>query len=148
MTPIKLFSSDLDGTLLGNPESTRRFKQTWESLSRRERPLLCYNSGRLVDDILNLLKSEALPRPDYIIGGVGTQLYDAKRNQWIAEFNDQFRDGWDMAKVDQILATILGITRQPPEFLHPYKSSWYLHHATTETLDALRRQLTEAGLQV
>ena len=37
---------------------------------------------------------------------------------------------------------------QPPEFLHPYKSSWYLHHATTETLDALRRQFTDAGLQV
>ena len=32
MTPIKLFSSDLDGTLLGNPESTRRFKETWASL--------------------------------------------------------------------------------------------------------------------
>ena len=100
MTPIKLFSTDLDGTLLGNPESTRRFKQTWDALSRRQRPLLCYNSGRLVDDILNLLKTEALPRPDYIIGGVGTQLYDAKRNQWIAEFNDQFRDGWDIARVE------------------------------------------------
>lgn len=148
MTPIKLFSTDLDGTLLGNPESTRRFKHTWEALAGRQRPLLCYNSGRLVDDILKLLDTESLPRPDYVIGGVGTQLYDAKRKRPVAEFDEQFRDGWDLAKVDQILSSFPGITRQPPEFLHPYKSSWYLHQAAAESLDLLRKQLADAGLTV
>jgi sucrose-6F-phosphate phosphohydrolase len=110
--------------------------------------LLCYNSGRLVDDVLVLLKNEPLPRPDYIIGGVGTQLYDAKRNQHVAEFDEQFRNGWDLGRVDQILTGFPGVTRQPPEFLHPYKSSWYLHHAAPETVEVLRKQLAEAGLEV
>jgi sucrose-6F-phosphate phosphohydrolase len=148
MTPIKLFCSDLDGTMLGNPESTRRFKEAWESLSRRQRPFLCYNSGRLVDDVLALLKTDVLPWPDYLIGGVGTQLYDVKGKQPVAEFDEQFRDGWDLVKVEQFLGAFPGVTRQPPEFLHPYKSSWYLQRATPEIVDALRKQLTDAGLMV
>ena len=30
-------------TLLGNPESTLRFKSAWEALPRKQRPLLVYN---------------------------------------------------------------------------------------------------------
>ena len=73
---IRLFSSDLDGTLLGNPESSRRFRTAWELLPRRERPLLVYNSGRLVEDVRHLVERGELPAPDFVIGGVGTQVVD------------------------------------------------------------------------
>ena len=148
MKPIRLFCSDLDGTLLGNPEATGHFKRTWESFIGRQRPLLCYNSGRLIDDVLHLLQIEPLPKPDYIIAGVGTQLYDVKRMQPVAEFNQQFRAGWDLAKVEEILASTPGVTRQPPEFLHPYKSSWYLPQATPEVMQDIRKRLADAGLEV
>lgn len=148
MTPIKLFCSDLDGTMLGNPESIRRFSEAWESIPRKQRPLLCYNTGRLVDDVLTLLESEVLPRPNYIIGGVGTQIYDVKNKEHVAEFDEQFGEGWDLAKVEQILTAFPGVTQQPPEFLHPYKSSWFLLQATPEIVDALGKQLADAGLMV
>jgi sucrose-6F-phosphate phosphohydrolase len=147
-TSIRLFCSDLDGTLLGNPEATRRFKTAWEALPKSTRPLLCYASGRLVQDVIDLLATSVLPWPDYILGGVGTQIYDGRRKRSLNEFNERFRDGWDLGKIETIVGNFPGVTRQPPQFLHPYKSSWYLHQAAPETIAALELTLAEAGLQV
>jgi sucrose-6-phosphatase len=145
---IRLFSTDLDGTLLGNPESSQRFKQTWESLSRDRRPLLVFNTGRSAKDTLALVTARRLPEPDYVIGGVGTELFDFRRQSEIAEFNAQFGEGWDLAQVEAIMSSIPGVERQPPQFLHPYKSSWYLHRADRHAIDELRRRFEAAGLQV
>src|SRR6185503_267059 len=147
-SPIRLFSTDLDGTLIGNPESTQRFKQTWERLAPEQRPLLVYNSGRTVKDTQSLVASRKLPKADLIIGGVGTELFDPKNRPELADFGAQFGEGWDLAEVEKIVGSMPGIERQPPEFLHPYKSSWYWNRVDRSKIAELQRRLEEAGLRV
>lgn len=146
--PIRLFSSDLDGTLLGNPESERRFKLAWESLPSATRPLLVYNSGRLIEDLHTRVSDGNLPAADYYIGGVGIQIFDVAQKSAMEEFQAHLEHGWDNGLVQAIVGKLPGIRPQPGEFQHHHKSSWFLDRAQPETLNELKRQLSEAGLDV
>lgn len=147
--PIRLFSTDLDGTLLGDEESAKRFKAIWPRLPAERRPLLCYNSGRLLDDVRRLVQADILPDPDYIIGGVGTQVFDYAADQQLSAFTRTLEAGWDKAQVeDVVLASPLPITKQPSYYQTPYKSSWTLHQATPDQLADLRLALSAVGLEI
>jgi sucrose-6F-phosphate phosphohydrolase len=146
MTPIRLFSTDLDGTLLGNLEATHRFKTAWQALSPEARPLLVYNSGRLVNDLRRFVDEGILPPGDFWIGGVGTEVFDVRRGQLLHELADHLAEGWDRARVEAVVREFPGIRPQPAEFQNEFKCSWYLHNASRTTLRELRRQLEEAGL--
>jgi sucrose-6F-phosphate phosphohydrolase len=145
---IRLFSSDLDGTLLGNPESSHRFKTCWTSLPSDTRPLLVYNSGRLVDDLKRFIDNGLLPAADYYVAGVGTQIFDVKGARMLHELHAHLTEGWNLATVREIVARFPGITSQPEEFQHEFKSSWFLHRASPTILRELKRQLADAGLKV
>ena len=145
--PIRLFSTDLDGTVIGNPESTRRFRLAWDNLPGENRPLLVYNSGRLVEDIEHVVMAEQLPRADYLIAGVGTQIFDVKAGKLLPEFEQALTSGWDLVRVKEIVSRFPGVTPQPDHFQHNYKSSWFLHRVTRPVLDKLIAELDAAGLQ-
>jgi len=145
---IRLFSTDIDGTILGDPESANRFKSIWEQIPKHQRPLLCYNSGRMVDDVSGLVQEGQLPDPEYIIGGVGTQVFDFTAAELFKDFNQVLSEGWDLEKVEGIAGGFPGIERQPAELLHAFKSSWYLYDAPPGAIAQLQQQLQGAGLDV
>jgi sucrose-6F-phosphate phosphohydrolase len=147
-TPLRLFSSDLDNTLLGNPEASLRFKLAWESIPPDRRPTLVYNTGRLLPDIERQLQTNLLPAPDYLIGGVGTQVFEVKTKKLFEDFSATLQAGWDRGKVESLVSAFPGIKRQPDEFQHDFKSSWFLERAHRDDLSRLAARLAEGGLDV
>lgn len=146
LKPIRLFCSDLDGTLIGNAEATRRFRTAWEALSPEARPLLVYSSGRLLGDLRRFVDEGLLPAGDFWIGGVGTEVFDVHAQQVLPEFADYLGDGWKLSAIQELLSRTHGVRAQPAEFQTQFKSSWYWDNASAEQIRELKRQLNESGI--
>lgn len=142
---IRLFSTDLDGTLLGNPAAVQRFAHTWHSIPRGRRPLLVYNTGRTVADTRTLVATRQLPEADYIIGSVGTELHDSLYTCG-EHFRAQFTANWNLDAVERVMSEITTARRQPAEFHHPFKSSWYWVRARREEIAEIESRLRDAGI--
>lgn len=145
---IRFFSSDLDGTLLGKQEPKGLFKLAWNKLDEAQRPLLCYNTGRLIEDTQQTINEYHLPDPDYIIGGVGTSIYDHREKRIIKEFAEILVEGWDLDSVEKTIARLkLDMIRQPEHLQNEFKSSWFLNNASYEQISTIEKQLEEAGVE-
>lgn len=145
--PIRLFSSDLDGTLAGDRDASRRFASWWNALPLSTRPLLVYNSGRLLEDIAAFVPEQGLPEPDYVIGGVGTMISGGESG--LAErYTSELGAGFDRARVADILGMVAAATLQPERYQHAHKSSWFLHDASEAHLRDINEQFRVHGLDV
>jgi mannosylfructose-6-phosphate phosphatase len=148
LSPIRLVACDLDGTLLGDEDAARRFRRAWESIAPDEKPHLVFNSGRLVEDMEVQLLASALPRPQFIIGGVGTMLKDVRRDDLIPEFSVAMKRGFDRHRIEEILGKDAGPVKQPEDFQQGLKSSWYLRDADEARIAAIEEKLKRAGQNI
>lgn len=146
---IKLLSFDIDNTLIDFHTHKSNFRKVWKKHKPKKDILLTYNTGRLIDDVLNLIEKGTLPKPDYIISGVGTHIYDFKNKSVIIEFNDILDDGWDLKSVENIIQNIdHPISEQPTRFQHAYKRSYYFHNATTELITSIEKDFINASMDI
>ncbi|MFW5654908.1 MAG: HAD-IIB family hydrolase [Roseicyclus sp.] len=68
-----VLATDLDGTFLGGPEASRRRLYDWIA-ANRENVGLIFVTGRDPGFIRDLTRKGGVPRPDYVVGDVGTTI--------------------------------------------------------------------------
>lgn len=148
MSPTsKLLCCDLDGTLLGKPDATLLFKQVWETQPDEHQPVLVYNTGRLLSDALRTIQRSDLPKPQYLVCGVGTMIYDMQARTVMHEFADIMSENWDRSRAEQVVLGLTNAVKQPVQFQNAFKSSWYLHQATPEQIAMLEKGLADTGME-
>ncbi|WP_159950737.1 HAD-IIB family hydrolase [Polaribacter septentrionalilitoris] len=146
---IKLLSFDIDNTLIDFHTFHSNFGKIWEKYKDKTNALLTFNTGRLKDDVLSLIDRGILPKPDYIISGVGTHIYDYNNKTLVKEFNDVLDEGWDLKSVEDIITSVNHpVSEQPSRFQHSYKRSYFFHDATEELITDIEESFVEAGMEV
>jgi sucrose-6F-phosphate phosphohydrolase len=139
-----LLVSDVDDTMLGDDEALEQFAE-WYEAHRRSLGLV-YASGRFYRSVVDSIQTTALPEPDAIIGGVGTdiQLYPA--GEMIGSWHEKISGKWDSRMLRQTLSHRPELELQPEEFQSPFKVSYYFTDARPEDLQMLYNELQAASL--
>ena len=140
--PGLILATDLDGTFLGGTDEERR--TLYEAITRRDDVLLIFVTGRDVDFIRELIAQPGMPKPRYIVGDVGTSVYDVDAGfAPVAHLEEEIVARWGNAnaRVLEMMANEPGLELQPTEFRH--RVSYYYKPAelSAETV----RKVEEAG---
>lgn len=115
--------TDLDGTFLGG-EKPHYLHLTRFLAEDRQARRLVYCTGRAREKVLPLIESGLLPRPDAIIGDVGTSLWNGHGHPLAPEIEQSISLRW-MDGRPRVIAAMSSIDDlHPQEGCGPYRMSF------------------------
>jgi len=157
MAPSLLLCTDLDRTLLPNgaaPESPQARRLFTELVSHAE-IRLAFVTGRDRERVEHAIELYGLPLPDYVIGDVGTTIYElADGPKWsrIEMWDEQIGHDWaDVSREELggLLANIGELRLQEASKQNRFKLSYYtpLSASTNELIARIDAKLSRIGIR-
>ena len=150
-----LLCTDLDRTLLPNgpqPESPQA-RGRFAALVSDPGVVLAFVSGRDRGLVEKALVSYSLPRPDFVISDVGTNIYDLRGGDWSnwSQWEQEIAPDWNglgAADLRQLLSGFKDLRLQERRKQNTFKLSYYLplHQAPGDLEGPLQRCLQAEGV--
>ncbi|MCB1754012.1 MAG: HAD-IIB family hydrolase [Gammaproteobacteria bacterium] len=128
-----LLCTDLDRTLLPNgaqPESPAA-RAGFARLAARPQVTLAYVSGRDRELVKQAVADYRLPLPDFVIGDVGSSIYDLRDGQWTLwpDWQKEIAPDWrslEQADLKAMLDDLDGLRLQENSKQNTFKLSYYV----------------------
>jgi len=137
-----LFASDVDDTLLGDDNALFKLGRALKSI--RQNIVLVFNSSRPCASLKNSLRvNPNLPKPDFLIGALGTEIEAPEPGNEICEYSQQLSKNWDRGQISQLMSD-LGFIAHDDEYQTPFKASYNV--PGYEQYQLVVEQLKKAGI--
>jgi sucrose-6F-phosphate phosphohydrolase len=142
LSPRFLFVSDMDDTMLGDDAALGRLAEALMEI--RGQIVIAYNSSRPCASLKETLaQNNNLPKPDYLIGALGTEIEDFPAGGRIDAYSRNLKAGWQRDKVAALMEQ-LGFAAHADEFQTEFKASY--HAPGDAQFQRVLDHLREAGL--
>jgi len=133
--------SDLDQSLIGNPESLKQLVQVIKA--NKKFSSFGIATGRRLDSALKLFKTYNIPKPDVLISSLGTEIYYASDLIRDTAWNDHIDHLWQPEKIKRLLNELPGIKLQPKIEQSKYKISFYYDKSLAPTVGDIKHLLMQ-----
>ena len=152
-----LLCTDLDRTLLPNgPQSeSAGAREMFSRLVSKDGVRLAYVTGRHRELVQQAMRNYQLPQPDFVVGDVGSTIYEVSGNNWQAleSWSAHIAQDWDGYQHDDLRALLRDIPDlRLQEFRKQgrFKLSYYvsLNVKNTQLIHEIERRFSEQGIGV
>ncbi len=140
-----LLMTDLDNTLIGNPDALARMLDWLRAQSGRV--AFGVATGRTLESTLKLLREHQVPTPQVMVTSVGSDVCYGAKLQRDTRWERHIRHAWRRDDVLQVLASHAGLRLQPAAHQSECKISFYLDEAKPPSLRNLQQLLRQHGLR-
>jgi sucrose-phosphate synthase len=132
----RMFITDLDQNLLGDPQSLARFLEMIKQ--RRRQVSFGIATGRRLDSALALMKKHGVPTPDVLISSLGTRIHYGQSLEEDSLWADHIDHDWSPRRIRLVLGDLPGLNLQERKEQTAHKISYYYDARTAPSLEEIQ----------